>query len=57
MSQGKFFFHHLLDAVRKTWRIVAYSKGKIKRSLVAALIFGISTEVNHDAHVHTSGSK
>jgi hypothetical protein len=57
MSQGSFFFRHVLDAVRKTWRIVAYSKGKIKSSLVAAHIFGISTEVNHDAHVHTGDSK
>jgi hypothetical protein len=57
MSQGNFFFRHVLDAVRKTWRIVAYSKGKIKRSLVATLIFGMSTEVNHDAHVHAGDGK
>ena len=57
MSQGDFFFSHLPHALRKTWRIVAYSKGKIKRSLVAALIISISAAVNHDAHVQTGGSK
>ncbi len=57
MSKGVFFFCHVLHAVCKIWRIVAYGRVKIKRSLVAVVILVHSTMVNHDAHMHASSGK